>query len=116
MVALFPWKPWPLKLEVQKITFLALIIQIMWLKQNLFKKSSRVLILATCYSNIQSYFEIDLILTMLFNVYFLYRNHDLLGHWQRITQSWTRIKVQCPDFQDLQSTSRQLVPVKKATM
>ena len=45
----------------------------MWLKQNFFKKSSRALILATCYSNIQSHFKVDLDLTMLFNVYFLYR-------------------------------------------
>ena len=61
------------KLEVQKSTCLALIIQIMWLKQNLFKKSSHTLLLATCYSSIHSYFKIELILTMLFNVYFLYR-------------------------------------------
>ena len=46
----------------------------MWLKQIFFfKKSSRTLILATCYSSIQSYFKIDLILTVLFNFYFLYR-------------------------------------------
>ena len=45
----------------------------MWLKQNFLKKSSRTLILDTCQSSIQSYFKIDLILTMLFNVYFLYR-------------------------------------------
>ena len=32
-----------------------------------------MLILATCHSSIQSYFKIDLDLTMLFNVYFLYR-------------------------------------------
>ena len=67
-----PWKQRPFKLEVQKNTCLALIIQIMWLKQNIFKKGSRTLILATCYSSIQCYFKIDLILTMLFNVYFLY--------------------------------------------
>ena len=72
MVALSPWKPCPFKLEVQKNTCLALIIQIMWLKQNFIKKSSRTLILATCYSNIQSYFKIDLDLRMLFNVYFPY--------------------------------------------
>ena len=35
-----------------------------------------MLILAICYSNIQSYFKIDLILTMLFNVYFLYRRYE----------------------------------------
>ena len=32
-----------------------------------------MLILATCYSSIQSYFKIDLDFTMLFNAYFLYR-------------------------------------------
>ena len=37
------------------------------------KKSSRTLILATCYGSIQSYFKIDLDLTMFFNVCFLYR-------------------------------------------
>ena len=72
MVALSPWKPLPFKLEVQKNICLALIIQIMYLKQNFLKKSSRTLILATCYSSVQSYFKIDLDLTMLFNVYFLY--------------------------------------------
>ena len=41
-------------------------------KTEFLKKSSRTLILAICYSNIQSYFKIDFILTMLFNVYFLY--------------------------------------------
>ena len=56
-------------LEVQKNTCLALIIQIMWLKQNFFKRAVGTLILATCYSSIQNYFKIDLILTMLFNVY-----------------------------------------------
>ena len=35
------------------------------------KKNSPTLILATCYSSIQSYFKINLILTMFFNVYFL---------------------------------------------
>ena len=34
MVALSPWKPGPFKSEVQKNTCLALIIQIMWLKEN----------------------------------------------------------------------------------
>ena len=37
------------------------------------KKNSGTLILATCYSSIESYFKIDLGLTMLFNVHFLYR-------------------------------------------
>ena len=72
--SLSPWKPSPFKLEVQKSTCLALIIQIKWLKQNFSEKSSsHTLILATCYSSIQSYFKIDLNLTVLFNVYFLYR-------------------------------------------
>ena len=37
------------------------------------KKSSGTLALATCYSSIQSYFKIDLDLTKLFDVSFLYR-------------------------------------------
>ena len=48
----------------------------MWLKQNFYKKSSRTLMLATCYSSIQSYFKIDLISTMLFNVI---ENHEPFG-------------------------------------
>ena len=39
----------------------------------LFKKSSRTLILAICYSNIQSYFKIDLTLTMFT---FCIKNHE----------------------------------------
>ena len=79
MVALSPWKPWPFKLEVQKNTCLALIIQIMWLKQNFLKKSSCMLILATCLSSKQSYFKIDLDLTMLFNFTFYIENHEPFG-------------------------------------
>ena len=50
-------------------------------KTEFFKKSSGTLILATCYtySTIQSCFKVDLGLTMLFNVYFLYRNHEPFG-------------------------------------
>ena len=47
---------------------LALIIQILLLKQNFSEKDNRMLTLATCYSSMQSYFESNLILTMLFNV------------------------------------------------
>ena len=43
-------------------------------KAEFFKKGSLTLILVICYSNIQSYFKIDLILTMLFNVYLLCQN------------------------------------------
>ena len=39
MVALSPWKPWPVKLEAQKNIVLALIIQIMQLKQNFLKRA-----------------------------------------------------------------------------
>ena len=48
-------------------------------KTEFFKKRSRTSILAICYSNIQSYLKIDLILTMLFNVYFQYRKSCILG-------------------------------------
>ena len=40
---------------------------------SLILESSGTLILATFYNRIQSYFKTDLGLTMLFNVYFLYR-------------------------------------------
>ena len=73
MVALSPWKPFPFKLEVQKITVWLQSFKLCGQKSIFLKKSSRTLILATCYSIIQSYFKIDLILTMLFNIYFLYR-------------------------------------------
>ena len=44
------------------------------------KKSSRTLILATCYSSIQSYFKIDLILTMLYSMFTFYvENHKPFG-------------------------------------
>ena len=36
MVPLLPWKPWPSESEVQKNDSLALIIEIMYLKQNFF--------------------------------------------------------------------------------
>ena len=42
-------------------------------KTEFFNKSSRTLIPPTCYSNIQSYFKIDPILTVLLKAYFLYR-------------------------------------------
>ena len=43
-------------------------------KQNSFKKNNDTLMLATCYSSIENYFKIDLTLTILFYVYFLYQN------------------------------------------
>ena len=51
----------------------------MWLETDFFKKSSRTLILATCYSGIESYFEINYILTMLFMFAFYIENHEPFG-------------------------------------
>ena len=74
MVGLLPWNPSPFKFEVQQNTCLGFNQSNYVVKTELFQeKSSRTLILGTCYSNIQSYFKIDLDLTILFNVYFLYR-------------------------------------------
>ena len=36
VVPLLPWKPWPSEFEVQRNDGLALIIEIMYLKQNFF--------------------------------------------------------------------------------
>ena len=43
------------------------------------KKSSRTLILANCYSKIQSHSKIYHDLTLLFNVYFLFESHEHSG-------------------------------------
>ena len=79
MVALLLWKLWLLKLEVQQNACLALIIQIMLLKQNFLKKSSRTLRLATCYCSIQSYLKIDLILQRYSMCIFYIENHEPFG-------------------------------------
>ena len=62
-------------------------------KTEFLKKSSRTLILAICYSNIQSYFKIDLILTMIFNVYFLYRKSWIF--WATYKKSPTAWPIIC---------------------
>ena len=46
-----------------------------------------MLTLATCYSSIQSYFEIYFILTVLFNVYFIYRQSDNHERFGSLTKS-----------------------------
>ena len=68
MVPLLPWEPWPSEFEVQKNDSLALIIEILYLKQNFFETDSRLLALTTSTSNKQSCFKIDLGLIKLSNV------------------------------------------------
>ena len=53
MVPLSPWEPWPSEFEVQKNDSLAVIIEILHLKQNL-------LAIITSTSHMQSCFKIDL--------------------------------------------------------
>ena len=48
-------------------------------KTDFFKKNSRTLILAICYSSIQIYFKIDLIFKVLFTVDFYIENHEPFG-------------------------------------
>ena len=43
MVHLLPWEPWPSEFEVQKNDSLALIIEILYLKQNFFETYSCLL-------------------------------------------------------------------------
>ena len=72
MVHLLPWEPWPSEFEVQKNDSLALIIEILYLKQNFFETDSRLLALTTSTSrHRQSCFKIDFGLIKLFNVKFL---------------------------------------------
>ena len=69
MVPLLPWKPRPSKFEVQKNDSLALIIEIMYLKQNFLKGYiSCLLTLITSTSHMQSCFKIDLIFIKLSNI------------------------------------------------
>ena len=68
MVPLLPWKPYPSEFEVQKNDSLALIIEIVYLKQNFLKADSCLLTLTTCTSHMQSCFKIDLTFIKLSNV------------------------------------------------
>ena len=61
MVPLLPWEPWPSEFEVQKNDSLVLIIEILYLKQNVFETDSCLLALTTSTSHMQSCFKIDLI-------------------------------------------------------
>ena len=60
MVHLLPWEPLPSKYEVQKNDSLALIIEILYLKQNFLQTDSCLLAVTTSTSHMQSCFEIDL--------------------------------------------------------
>ena len=61
MVLLLPWEPWPSEFEVQKNDSLALIIEILYLKQNIFETDSCYLLaLTTSTSHMKSCFKIDL--------------------------------------------------------
>ena len=68
MVPLLLWEPWPSEFEVQKNDSLALIIEILYLKQNVFETDSCLLALTTSISHIQSCLKIDLIFITLSNV------------------------------------------------
>ena len=68
MVSLLPWERWLSKFEVQKNGSLALIIEILYLRQNSFETDSCLLALTTSTSHMQNCFKIDLILIKLPNV------------------------------------------------
>ena len=68
MAPLLPWEPRPSELEVQKNDSLALIIEILYLKQNFFETDSHFLALFTSTSHRQSCFKINLGLIKLSNV------------------------------------------------
>ena len=68
MVLLLPWEPWLSEFEVQKNDSLALITEILYLKQNFFETDSCWLALTTSTSHMQSCFKIDLGLIKLSDV------------------------------------------------
>ena len=67
-VPLLPWELWPSLFEVQKNYSLALIIEILYLKQNIFEIDNCLLALTTSTSHMESCFKIDLGLIKLSNV------------------------------------------------
>ena len=60
MVPLLPWEPRPSEFEVQKNDSLALIIEILYLKQNFFETDSCLLALTTSTGHKQSCLKINL--------------------------------------------------------
>ena len=68
MVPLLPWEIRPSEFEVQKNDSLALIIEILYLKQNFFETDSCLLALTTSTSHTRSCFKIDLGFIRLSNV------------------------------------------------
>ena len=68
MVPLLPWEPWLSEFEVQKNDSFALIIEILYLKDNFFETDSCLLASTTSTSHMQSFYKIDLIFIRLSNV------------------------------------------------
>ena len=66
MVSLLPWEPRLSEFQVQRNDSLALIIEILYLKQNAFE-TDRLLALTTSTSDMQSCFKIDVGLIKLSN-------------------------------------------------
>ena len=93
MVPLLPWEPWPSEFEVQKNDSLALIIEILYLKQHFFfKTDSCLLALTTSTSHMQSCFEIDLGLIKLSNVQFLcLKERGFFGDYHEMAHILTMI-------------------------
>ena len=60
MVPLLPWELSPSEFEVQKNDILALIVEILYFKQNVFETDSCLLALTASTSHMESWFKIDL--------------------------------------------------------
>ena len=60
MVPLLPWELWPSEFGVQKNDSLALITEILYLKQNVFETDSCLLVLTTSISHMQRCFKVNL--------------------------------------------------------
>ena len=67
-----------IELEVQKNACLALMIQILQLKQNFSAKDQHTLMPTTCYNSTQSYLGIHLILTTCSMFEFCIENHEVI--------------------------------------
>ena len=90
MVPLLPLEPWPSEFEIQKNDSLALIIEILHLKQNFFETDS--CLLST--SHIQNCYEIDrgLIKSYLMFNFYVWNQEVFCDHYE-MAHIWARIQA-----------------------
>ena len=91
MVSLLPWESWVSEFEVQKIDTLALIIEILCLKQNCFETNSCLLALTTFTSNMQVVLKSILVWKSYIMFKFYAWKQESFGDYREMGYIWARI-------------------------